>query len=166
MTTGLYLFTDNTPLPIHAGNFVIRFPAHPLLFPMFSNSYCYFSSAKEGPLPGLAHHSIKRLLSVSLFLSECKQESLIRMLNAKIRGWEHIISMGFHVIHFTELTIRYFRLVAMGLSPFQEREWWIKDRYWHNIRGNSWTFAAKFKKSNGKGDQFTLLKLASSFPFL
>lgn len=44
------------------------------------------------------------------------------MLNAKIRGWEHIISMGFHVIHFTELTIRYFRLVAMGLSPFQERE--------------------------------------------
>ena len=43
---------------------------------------------------------------------------------------------------------------------------WIKDRYWHNIRGNSWTFAAKFKKSNGKEDQLTLLKLASSFPFL
>lgn len=45
------------------------------------------------------------------------------MLNAKIRGWgERIISMGFHVIHFTELTIRYFRLVVMGSSPFQKRE--------------------------------------------
>ncbi|MCE6984264.1 group II intron reverse transcriptase/maturase, partial [Pseudomonas frederiksbergensis] len=43
---------------------------------------------------------------------------------------------------------------------------WIKDRYWHDIRGNKWTFASKFKKPNGKEDQLTLLSLTSSFPFL
>ena len=98
----------------------------------------------------------------------CKQESLIRMLNAKIRGWGAYYQHGatrdsFHRIDH-QIFLALWQWAKRRHSKKGKR--WIKDRYWHNIRGNSWTFAAKFKKSNGKEDQLTLLKLASSFPFL
>lgn len=44
----------------------------------------------------------------------CKQESLIRMLNAKIRGWGAIISMGRHVFFSQNRPSDISRLVAMG----------------------------------------------------
>lgn len=98
----------------------------------------------------------------------CKQESLIRMLNAKIRGWGAYYQHGatrdsFHRIDH-QIFLALWQWAKRRHSKKGKR--WIKDRYWHNIQGNSWTFAAKFKKSNGKEDQLTLLKLASSFPFL
>ena len=98
----------------------------------------------------------------------CKQESLIRMLNAKIRGWGAYYQHGatrdsFHRIDH-QIFLSLWQWAKRRHSKKGKR--WIKDRYWHNIRGNSWTFAAKFKKSNGKDDQLTLLTLSSSFPFL
>ena len=98
----------------------------------------------------------------------CKQESLIRMLNAKIRSWRAYYQHGatrdsFHRIDH-QIFLSLWQWAKRRHSKKGER--WIKDRYWHNIRGNSWTFAAKFKKSNGKDDQLTLLTLSSSFPFL
>ena len=90
------------------------------------------------------------------------------MLNAKIRGWGAYYQHGatrdsFHRIDH-QIFLALWQWAKRRHSKKGKR--WIKDRYWHNIRGNSWTFAAKFKKSNGKEDQLTLLKLASSFPFL
>ena len=98
----------------------------------------------------------------------CRQESLIRMLNAKIRGWGAYYQHGatrdsFHRVDH-QIFLSLWQWAKRRHSKKGKR--WIKDRYWHNIRGNSWTFAAKFKKSNGKEDQLTLLTLASSFPFL
>ena len=98
----------------------------------------------------------------------CRQESLIRMLNAKIRGWGAYYQHGatrdsFHRIDH-QIFLSLWQWAKRRHSKKGKR--WIKDRYWHNIRGNSWTFAAKFKKSNGKEDQLTLLTLTSLFPFL
>ncbi len=98
----------------------------------------------------------------------CKQESLIRMLNAKIRGWGAYYQHGATRDSFHRIDHQIFLALWQWAKRRHSKKGkqWIKDRYWHNIRGNSWTFAAKFKKSNGKEDQLTLLKLASSFPFL
>ncbi|ETK03028.1 hypothetical protein N425_00740, partial [Tannerella sp. oral taxon BU063 isolate Cell 2] len=73
----------------------------------------------------------------------CKQESLIRMLNAKIRGWRAYYQHGatrdsFHRIDH-QIFLSLWQWAKRRHSKKGER--WIKDRYWHNIRGNSWTFA-------------------------
>ena len=90
------------------------------------------------------------------------------MLNSKIRGWGAYYQHGatrdsFHRIDH-QIFLSLWQWAKRRHSKKGKR--WIKDRYWHNIRGNSWTFAAKFKKSNGKEDQLALLTLTSSFPFL
>jgi len=98
----------------------------------------------------------------------CRQESLIRMLNSKIRGWGGYYQHGatrdsFHRIDH-QIFLSLWQWAKRRHSKKGKR--WIKDRYWHDIRGNKWTFASKFKKPNGKEDQLTLLSLTSSFPFL
>ncbi len=98
----------------------------------------------------------------------CKQESLIRMLNRKIRGWGAYYQHGATRDSFQRMDNQ----IYLSLWQWAKRRHskkgkrWIANRYWHNIRGNKWTFAAKFKKSNGKEDQLTLLKLSSTFPFM
>ena len=98
----------------------------------------------------------------------CRQESLIRMLNSKIRGWGGYYQHGatrdsFHRIDH-QIFLSLWQWAKRRHSKKGKR--WIKDRYWHDIRGNKWTFVSKFKKPNGKEDQLTLLSLTSSFPFL
>jgi RNA-directed DNA polymerase len=90
------------------------------------------------------------------------------MLNSKIRGWGGYYQHGatrdsFHRIDH-QIFLSLWQWAKRRHSKKGKR--WIKDRYWHDIRGNKWTFASKFKKPNGKEDQLTLLSLTSSFPFL
>jgi RNA-directed DNA polymerase len=98
----------------------------------------------------------------------CKQESLIRMLNARIRGWGNYYRHGatrdsFHRVDH-EIFLSLWQWAKRRHSKKGKR--WIKDRYWHNIRGNNWTFASKFKKANGKEDQLTLLTLTSACAYI
>ena len=78
----------------------------------------------------------------------CKQESLIRMLNAKIRGWGAYYQHGATRDSFHRIDHQIFLALWQWAKRRHSKKGkqWIKDRYWHNIRGNSWTFAAKFKR--------------------
>ena len=88
----------------------------------------------------------------------CRQESLIRMLNSKIRGWGGYYQHGatrdsFHRIDH-QIFLSLWQWAKRRHSKKGKR--WIKDRYWHDIRGNKWTFASKFKKPNGKEAKVTV----------
>lgn len=83
----------------------------------------------------------------------CRQESLIRMLNSKIRGWGGYYQHGatrdsFHRIDH-QIFLSLWQWAKRRHSKKGKR--WIKDRYWHDIRGNKWTFASKIQETKRKG---------------
>ena len=98
----------------------------------------------------------------------CRQESLIRMLNPMIKGWGNYYRYGASRDAFHSVDHQIFKSLWQWAKRRHSKKGkhWIAERYWHEIRGTKWQFAAFFNKPNGKQDCLSLVQLTPSFPFM
>jgi RNA-directed DNA polymerase len=92
----------------------------------------------------------------------CKQISLIRMLNSIITGWGNYYRYGASTDAFHNADNQIYNALrqwAIRRHPKKGKRW-IAEKYWHDIRGRSWQFAAFSKMPNGKQHNLTLKRLS------
>lgn len=98
----------------------------------------------------------------------CKQETLIRLLNPKIRGWGNYYRYGATRDAFHRVDHQIYEAIVRWAYRRHSKKGkrWVADRYWHTIRGKNWQFASIFKRRDGKMDCLTLIELTPSFPYM
>ncbi len=98
----------------------------------------------------------------------CKQESLIRMLNLKIKGWGNYYRHGATRDAFHRVDHQIYEALVRWANRRHSKKGkrWVMDKYWHTIRGKNWQFASIFKRKDGKSDCLSLVELTSAFPFM
>lgn len=98
----------------------------------------------------------------------CKQESLIRMLNLKIKGWGNYYRHGATRDAFHRVDHQIYEALVRWANRRHSKKGkrWVMDKYWHTIRGKNWQFASIFKRTDGKSDCLSLVELTPAFPFM
>lgn len=93
-----------------------------------------------------------------------KQETLIRKLNPVIRGW---VNYHRHVVS-SETFSWIDHQIYKSLWSWAKRRHknkghrWIARKYWHDIKGRKWTFAAKLDRGSDAEAQYLSLEYATN----
>ena len=98
----------------------------------------------------------------------CKQESLIRLLNPKIKGWGNYYRYGATRDAFHRVDHQIYEALVRWANRRHAKKGkrWVMDKYWHTIRGKNWQFASIFNRAEGKMDCLSLVTLTSAFPYM
>jgi len=93
-----------------------------------------------------------------------KTESLIRLLNPKLRGWanyyRHVVSK--HI--FCKVDSAIFQAIYRWTRRRHSNKGanWIFDKYYKHPAPNNWWFHAKTRTADGRADMFRLIRVAST----
>ena len=92
-----------------------------------------------------------------------KQQSLIRLLNPVIRGWANYYKgcSASETFRKTDAQIFQQTMAMVSQKTSQKGKRWIANKYYHTVRGRSWTFAVPLE--NRKVDKYhTLVRLSDT----
>lgn len=91
------------------------------------------------------------------------QESLIRLLNPVITGWVNYYKHCVSAEVFQRMDFEIYRKLmkwSLRRHPAKGKHW-VVNKYFHNVRGRSWTFAVKHQE-NGNTTYHTVKRLADT----
>lgn len=98
----------------------------------------------------------------------CKQESLIRLLNPKIKGWGNYYRHGATRDAFHRADNQIFKALWQWANRRHSKKGkrWVANKYWQTIRGRRWQFTSIFNRENGKKDCLSLVNLSSAYHYM
>jgi RNA-directed DNA polymerase len=91
----------------------------------------------------------------------CRQEELIRWLNAKITGWVNFHKFNVSAKAFEHVDYQIWKALWQWAKRRHKKKGhkWIAARYWHRIGNRDWTFSVPTKSKMDNGETY-YLKLA------
>ncbi len=107
---------------------------------------------------------LKKVRNIIKENKSTKQETLIRKLNPVIRGW---VNYHRHVVSSETFSWIDYQIYKSLWSWAKRRHKnkghrWIARKYWHDIKGRKWTFAAKLDRGSDAEAQYLSLEYATN----